>query len=283
MNQTASPIAASADRDPPCVEAPTMDPHEVYADALQSWGRWFGNLSDAAGAITAALFDSAATKPAAAHLPEADPAHLSPVLLDVALGALEKPEAFVTAQSVLLQWAIDCGRAGVEAVFGLQSAWADGDRRFADGAWNAPVPDLTRRIYGLSVACAQTLVREAPLSDPRSRRQLEFFTSAALDALAPTNHVCTNPVAWEELIRSEGASLARGARSFAEDLKRSDGAFAIRQTDLRPFKLGENIAATPGKVVFRSTLFELIQYSPATADVRELPLLIVTPWITTPA
>ena len=138
---------------------------------------------------------------------------------------------------------------------------------------------MSRRLYGVGAECARALARELPVSDGRRRRELEFVTASFVEAMSPANSLFSNPAAWQAAAESQGATLARGARSFAEDLRASDGPLTVRQTDLGHFKVGENIAATPGKVVFRNGLFELLQYAPTTVQVHARPLLIVTPWI----
>jgi polyhydroxyalkanoate synthase len=99
------------------------------------------------------------------------------------------------------------------------------------------------------------------------------------DAFSPSNFLMSNPVALREAVRSRGQSLVNGAQNFAADLQRGGGRLAISQTDAEKFRVGENIATAPGKVVARNELFELLQFSPSTDTVFETPLLIFPPWI----
>ena len=98
-----------------------------------------------------------------------------------------------------------------------------------------------------------------------------------LDAIAPTNFFFTNPAAIKRAMETGGVSVAAGARKFVDDLLNNGG--RPRQVDARPFRVGVNLAATPGKIVFKNDLMELIQYAPQTAEVRAVPLLASPPWI----
>ena len=98
-----------------------------------------------------------------------------------------------------------------------------------------------------------------------------------LDAAAPTNFLPTNPAALKRAFETGGASVVAGAGHMVDDLLNHGG--RPRQVDTRPFTIGENLAATPGQVVFRNELMELIQYAPQTPNVRAVPVLASPPWI----
>jgi polyhydroxyalkanoate synthase len=112
-----------------------------------------------------------------------------------------------------------------------------------------------------------------------TKRRVAFFTKMLTDAFSPSNFLMSNPAALREAVSSQGASLLKGAQNFAADLARGGGQLAISQTDFETFKVGENVATAPGKVVYRGELFELLQFSPSTEQVFEVPLLIFPPWI----
>ena len=111
------------------------------------------------------------------------------------------------------------------------------------------------------------------------RQKVEFFMRRFVEALSPTNFFATNPEALRETLAQRGENLVRGMRNVIKDIERGEGTLTISQTDTSAFKLGENIANTPGKVVFRNEVIELIQYSPTTEKVYARPLLISPPWI----
>jgi len=155
-----------------------------------------------------------------------------------------------------------------------------GDKRFADPEWREnPVFDVMRKSYLLTSTWLNDLIAGVEGVEPMAKRRVEFFTKMLTDAFSPTNFLISNPAALREAIQSQGASLVRGAENFAADLERGAGKLAISQTDLERFKVGENVATAPGKVVFRNELFELLQFNPTTETVYEIPLLILPPWI----
>ena len=113
--------------------------------------------------------------------------------------------------------------------------------------------------------------------DPVSDRKAELALGFLLDASSPTNFLLTNPAALKRAFETGGGSVLSGTRNFLDDLANNGG--RPSQVDKRSFKLGTNLAATPGKVVFRNELMELIQYSPQTPEVHAVPLLASPPWI----
>ena len=152
-----------------------------------------------------------------------------------------------------------------------------GDRRFADRAWNDSA--VFRRLLQAHVALSDSLNRcvdEAGLDAPNADRA-RFAVSLFVDALAPTNFLAGNPAALRKLADTKGVSAIRGFANFVEDL--ASGRGLPRQVDARPFTVGKNVAATPGAVVFRNELLELIQYRPTMPGVHARPLLIVPPQI----
>lgn len=150
------------------------------------------------------------------------------------------------------------------------------DRRFADPAWREqPVFALIHQTYLLLAERVLEAVDEVEGLEVREREQLRFATKNVLDAMSPSNFPLMNPVVLERTIETHGENLAKGMERLARDLEKGQ----LTHTDAAQFKLGENIAATPGKVVHRTELFELIQYSPATEEVLAVPLVIFPPWI----
>ena len=154
------------------------------------------------------------------------------------------------------------------------------DKRFRDPEWRSnPAFSMLRETYLANADFISDLVEKAEGVDEAAKRKAQFFIKQAVDAASPSNFLMTNPAALRELLRTGGESLLKGVENLATDLKRGRGALAIAQTDLDAFKVGENIATTPGKVVFRNRVFELIQYAPSTDMVHTAPLLIFPPWI----
>ncbi|PPQ39278.1 polyhydroxyalkanoate synthase [Rhodoblastus acidophilus] len=153
------------------------------------------------------------------------------------------------------------------------------DKRFASEDWQTyPVFDFLRQAYSISTHWAEHMVEGAEL-DKRTHDKAAFYVKQIAAALAPSNFLLTNPEVLRATWKAEGENLARGMKMLAEDIEAGDGTLRIRQTSGDNFKLGVNLATTPGKVVFRNDLIELLQYAPTTEQVYKRPLLIVPPWI----
>ncbi|QGZ95266.1 PHA/PHB synthase family protein [Terricaulis silvestris] len=154
------------------------------------------------------------------------------------------------------------------------------DKRFRDPEWRSnPAFSMLRESYLATSQFITDLVERTEGVDEATKRKAVFFIKQAVDAASPSNFLMTNPAALRAMFQSGGTSLMKGVENLAEDLKRGKGALAISQTDLDAYKVGENVATSPGKVVFRNRVFELIQYAPSTEKVHEVPLLIFPPWI----
>lgn len=169
--------------------------------------------------------------------------------------------------------------AGARAVGGrVDGPVTEGkDKRFADPTWSDNASFwLLRQEFLLWEQALQHLVQSAPI-DEKIRIKVGFLTQAMVDALAPTNAFLTNPGAMRRAVETGGLSVARGTRNFLDDLATNGG--QPRQVATGVHQVGRNMAVTPGKVVFRNELMELLQYSPSTKTVHEIPLLFSPPWI----
>ena len=153
----------------------------------------------------------------------------------------------------------------------------DRDKRFADAAWEDNPAFAALRQYYLATRQFTGDVLDAGQGDPVSDGKAQLAAGFMLDALSPTNFLITNPAVLKRAFETGGASLVAGARNFLDDLVHNNG--RPRQVDTTPFHLGENMAATPGKVVYSSELMELIQYAPQTPQVHAIPMLASPPWI----
>jgi polyhydroxyalkanoate synthase subunit PhaC len=151
------------------------------------------------------------------------------------------------------------------------------DRRFADPAWTSnPLLRRTVQAYLAASAAATAVVEDANL-DWRDNTRLQFLLTNLIAAAAPSNNPLISPVAWKAVIDSGGVNVIRGLRAFADDM-----ATAPRVPSMVPagaFEVGKTLAVTPGAVVYRTEVFELLQYQPVTASVYTYPLLIVPPMI----
>jgi polyhydroxyalkanoate synthase len=159
-------------------------------------------------------------------------------------------------------------------------AAAPDDKRFKDAQWaeNAMF-DFIKQSYLLVAQHMRENAARAEGLDAHSKKKLEFFTRQFIGAISPANFAATNPQVVKATIESGGENLVRGLKNMLDDLRRGKGQLRPRMTDLGAFQLGENVATTPGKVVFQNELMQLIQYAPTTETVFRRPLLIVPPWI----
>ncbi len=154
------------------------------------------------------------------------------------------------------------------------------DRRFANPLWEShPYFNYVKQQYLINAKALEQAVDAVTDMEPREKQRLAYFSRQIIDLMSPTNFLATNPDALERAIETEGESLIRGVENLIADLEANNGELIVRLADESAFELGHNIATTPGKVVFRNRMFELIQYSPTTKKVHETPLLIFPPWI----
>ncbi|MDF1529663.1 MAG: class I poly(R)-hydroxyalkanoic acid synthase, partial [Sedimenticola sp.] len=155
-----------------------------------------------------------------------------------------------------------------------------GDRRFKHEGWaEQPAFNAIKQSYLLTSKWLRDQVQGVEGLDAHTAEKVEFFTERYLDALSPTNFAATNPAVIEKVIETKGANLVHGLKNMLEDLEAGKGELHIRMTDTSAFELGENVATTPGKVVFQNRMFQLIQYTPSTEKVLKRPLLVIPPWI----
>ena len=154
------------------------------------------------------------------------------------------------------------------------------DNRFKDEAWEkSPALDFIKQAYFLNMKHVQGIFKQASQLDVKDQQKLEFISKQVFDALAPSNFGFINPEVIKETLLTNGENLLKGAENFAKDLSNSHGNLKISTTDFSAFKLGENVAITPGKVVYENDLMQLIQYTPKTDKVFAVPILIIAAWI----
>ena len=154
------------------------------------------------------------------------------------------------------------------------------DRRFRDAAWSEnAVFDYLKQSYLLSANWLKDLMGAVEGLDDRTKRKVDFYTRLYVDALSPTNFAATNPEVLRATAETKGENLVKGLQNLIADFERGKGKLAIKMVDESAFKVGGNLAVTPGKVVFQNDLMQLIQYAPTTEKVHRRPLLVVPPWI----
>jgi polyhydroxyalkanoate synthase len=150
------------------------------------------------------------------------------------------------------------------------------DKRFNDKDWDQSIVfDSIKQFYLLAASTILKSTSEVRGLDEKMQRKMVFYVRLFLDAISPSNYTFTNPQVIRETIDSKGQNLLVGMQHLLRDIK--DG--HIKMTDTEAFKPGRNLAITPGKVIYRNRMIELIQYTPTTPTVSEIPLLFVSHWI----
>jgi polyhydroxyalkanoate synthase len=160
------------------------------------------------------------------------------------------------------------------------AAPAKGDARFKDADWSGNfVFDYLKQSYLIAARHIHHAVGSVEGLPEESQKKIAFFTRQYVDALAPSNFAATNPQVLRETLASGGQNLIKGLNNLLADIEKGEGQLRISMTDEKAFRLGQNVATTPGKVVFQNALLQLIQYQPSTSTVFRRPLLIIPPWI----
>jgi polyhydroxyalkanoate synthase len=242
------------------------------------------NLARAAMTAQGAIAEAAlrhADRPAALT---PDPFHVAASLSEVMARLAAQPDRLMRAQADLFArymdlWKVAAQRAGGEAPSEVARP-ERGDKRFLDPEWTSnPVFDVIKQSYLITSEWLNELVGGVEGVEPITKRRVEFFTKMLTDAISPSNFLMSNPAALRQAMESNGESIVKGMENFAADLSRGGGQLSISQTDFSQFKVGENVATAPGKVIFQNELIQILQFAPTTKTVCEIPLLIFPPWI----
>lgn len=216
------------------------------------------------------------------HLGMADPAHLGNAFFELMTKIMTDPAAVAAAQIDLFNEGLTVWRHAAERMLNVKSedAVLPKDKRFSHPDWSENATfGFIRESYLVASKALLTAVRGVEGMDPKTARKVDFYTRQFVDAMSPSNFIATNPEVLSATLASGGQNLVNGLEHLLSDLDHGDGRLSIAMTDVKAFRLGENIAATPGKVVFQNDLLQLIQYEPTTPKVRRRPLFIIMPWI----
>jgi polyhydroxyalkanoate synthase len=256
----------------------------LSADQREGLEKLSINLARAAVAAQGAIAEAAlrqADRPAALT---ADPFHVAPAFGEVMGRLAGQPDRLLRAQADLYGRYMDLWRSAARGIGGEAqnpvAVPAKGDKRFGDPEWSSnPIFDTIKQSYLITSGWLNDLVSGVEGVEPLTKRRVEFFTRMLTDAFSPSNFLLSNPAALREAMQTNGESIARGMENFAQDLERGGGQLSISQTDLAQFKVGENVATAPGKVIFQNDIIQILQFTPTTDTVCEIPLLIFPPWI----
>lgn len=252
--------------------ADQFDPFELHANLNKAFGLWQQFLLRAASA-------NLKTKP---RFSAGDLAFQNSALR-WASNLFWHPLAVAQANYQLLQDQAQLGqRIGLQMLgfsgISLSNESSLKDRRFKDPAWREnPAGETLMQAYLNLADYWKKLIKITEGLPEHEAQKAAFFLNSLVDALAPNNYAASNPQVWKMIYDTQGANLVKGMENLLNDFQ--EGELRIRMTDMKAFELGRDIATTPGKVIFRNQLMELIQYQPSTEKVHQRPLLIVPPWI----
>tara|TARA_R110000782_G_scaffold268047_2_gene364043 strand:- start:25073 stop:26848 length:1776 start_codon:yes stop_codon:yes gene_type:complete len=242
-----------------------------YAPTLEQMQQWTQSIGQAQQLLlehAAGLVAKAEIKP---ELTAAAPA----------VPSLFKPELLAEVQADFAKESMALWQRFLDADPGNNAAPTDSpaarkDRRFADPKWSEhPFFDMIRQSYLLISDYLLRMSDTVEGLEPRQKEQVHFAMQGLVDALSPSNFPLTNPVVLEKTIETGGENLVQGLRHMLADIDKGQ----LTHTDGSAFEVGVNIAATPGKVIKETPLYQLIHYQPTTKKVQETPIIIFPPWI----
>ncbi len=216
--------------------------------------------------------------------PSADPLNIGRAFMEMTAKLMQNPARLVQAQLGFWQDYVTLWQNTTRRLMGIETgpviAADPKDKRFKDEAWQqSEVFDFIKQSYLLSARYVNDVVGHVDGLDSKTAKKVDFYARQFVDAMSPSNFVLTNPEVLRRTAETGGENLLRGLNNLLTDLERGRGKLSIRMTDPTAFRLGDNIAVSPGKVVFQNELMQLIQYAPATKSVLQRPLLIIPPWI----
>lgn len=203
-----------------------------------------------------------------------DPPIIQKVMIEAAQKIAQNPDHLI---NVCHEFMAKSGFLG-ESPYNMPTS--PSDKRFKDPAWEKdPYFKYLKDSYFLISSTLSDLVEGIKDLDPAVHRKLKFYIQQWSDACSPTNFPLTNPEVLRETWNLKGQNLVKGVENFLKDLDQSQGSLAIRMTDMEGFKVGVNLATTPGSIIYQNAFFQLIRYEPRTKKTYEAPLLIIPPWI----
>jgi polyhydroxyalkanoate synthase len=213
-----------------------------------------------------------------------DPLNVGGAFLEMTAKLMANPARLVEVQLSYWQDYLALWQNTTRRMLGLESAPViesdPRDKRFLDAAWKQnEIFDFIKQSYLLSARYINDVVSKVDGLSPKTSQKIDFYSRQFVNALSPSNFVLTNPEVLRKTAESGGENLVRGLNNLLSDLEHGRGKLRIKMSDNEAFKVGENIAVTPGQVIYQNDLIQLIQYAPATATVYTRPLVVFPPWI----
>ncbi|THB68163.1 MAG: class I poly(R)-hydroxyalkanoic acid synthase [Gammaproteobacteria bacterium] len=206
-----------------------------------------------------------------------DPMGIGKAIMEAQMAWLNKPQESAAKYQAWLTGLSELQLHFLRRSFGMDTETSEcKDPRFKDKSWSANLYfDVIKESFLYSSHFIEEMFDETPDLDKHTKRKASFWINQFFNAISPSNNFWTNPEAINRCVETNGMSVIEGLKLFSEDMKGND----ISMVDKSAFEVGRNLATTPGKVIYRCDLFELIQYEPTTKDVSKTPILIVPPWI----
>ena len=266
------------------VDAPQNTPPEQPVSGEQWAGTMAGIAERSQRLITDFIARNAQNPAQGAQMGMADTVNIGAAFLELSAKMWADPNKLFDAQMSLWRDTMELWRATALKAFNGTATPAfepdAGDRRFKDEAWKEDqVFSFIKQSYLLTSRWMQSTVGGVEGLDTHTKHKVDFFTKQFVDAMAPTNFAMTNPEVLRAVVETKGENLVKGLERLLGDLEKGKGRLRVTMTDEKAFTIGVNVAATPGKVVFQNRMFQLIQYSPTTAEVKDIPIVILPPWI----
>ncbi|MBS3022445.1 PHA/PHB synthase family protein [Acidiphilium multivorum] len=213
-----------------------------------------------------------------------DPLNIGSAFMEMMARLMANPASLIEVQIGFWQDYVTLWQHSTRRIMGIETQPVvppdPRDKRFQHEEWKEnEIFDFIRQSYLLSARFVQDVVRRVDGLDPKTAQKVDFYARQFVDAMSPSNFALTNPQVLRKTAETGGENLLRGLSNLLRDLEAGRGQLHIRMTDAEAFSVGGNIAVTPGKVVYRNELMELIQYAPATTTAHKTPLVIFPPWI----
>jgi polyhydroxyalkanoate synthase len=257
---------------------------QVHANQLEALARNVMRLFDQGAKAFSALAERSGSNGQGPYSMVSEAGEAAKSLGEIARHWVTEPGKFAAAQGELFKSYADLWGRSFRRFLGEEVEPVvvpePGDNRFKDPDWsNGQLFDFWKQSYLITSRWVEDLTRNTEGVDEKTRKKALFYLNQMLAAFSPSNFPLTNPEVVRTTLATNAENLVQGMTHFVEDLGQSKDLLRISQTDLSAFEIGQNLAVTPGKVVFQNDLIQLIQYAPATEEVYARPLLIVPPWI----
>jgi polyhydroxyalkanoate synthase subunit PhaC len=249
------------------MEKRTDVPDDSHAIGISQFSENFEKMASLASRLAAVTGQAAQKNPL---IPKPDIEFLAKSLTGMFTSAAQDPKAFLEQQFGL--W---------ESAFKTHSAEKQtADKRFQSEGWtDNPYFTALRNQYLSLCDVARANLTAVDGLDEKEQLRLDFLREQLLAFLSPSNFPSTNPDVIKRAIDTQGASMTAGLETMIGDMEANGGRLAVSLADRTAFQVGENVAASPGQVVFENRMFQLIQYVPTTPKVHAIPLVIFPPWV----